>query len=268
MERSESRTTYSHYASPYYLFNVALILLYVILRLFRLDPGELSRPDPIGFSRESHVYFCLVLMLFVRTLSAPTLTSYISHAFNFTRIAILFLLYLMNKPLCMIFTILWTIIYVLFPQPLPHSPPHIKALNPVTLKAHVLDNKFDTAFHFVYCHTTWATKCVHLAPIYIKLSNKYRHVRFHWAKIDLGRYAAMAKEVDVSLAITGRSLPTLLCYKGGNEIARVEGGGRGSWRVGELAEALRLDHKMELADKWEKDAKRRFAKETKRKKGK
>ena len=77
----------------------------------------------------------------------------------------------------------------------------------------------------------------------------------------------MAKELDVSLAVTGKSLPTLLCFRGGKEIGRIEGGGRVTWRVDELADLLKLKEKKRAADQWEKEAKRKYRKEVRRKKG-
>jgi thiol-disulfide isomerase/thioredoxin len=262
---------------PYYLFNAALLLSYVALRVKVLDPGELGMVDPFGFTREGQIYFSLALMLFVRTLSAATIDAYIASAFMFSRVAVLVLLWFMaDTRVVLLYLTLWVLIYILYPQPLFKHPKSILVLNSATFDQRVTKSKVKT-INVVWFHTTWSARCTQLAPVLAGLADKYHHVRLRFSKIDCSRWPAVAERHGISLAATSQQLPTVVCFRQGLEVARIPSledleTSPNKWRRGfiaaHVAQALQLDARRVEADEWEVDARRRFQRELEARKAK
>lgn len=253
---------------PYYLCNVGLIFSYVVLRVNRLDPGELATKDPFGFTREGQIYFSLGMMLFVRVLSAATIDAYISTAFMFIRVAILLLLWFMADPrILVLFVTLWMMVFIVYPQPLFKHPKSILVLNSATFDQRITRSKAKT-INVVWFHATWSARCTQFAPVLADLAEQYHHVRLRFSKVDLSRWPAIAEKYDISLAASSLQLPTVICFKQGVEVGRIPSlhdvaNNPKKWRRGftaaHVAQELQLAVRAEEAEKWEEEARQRFA---------
>lgn len=255
---------------PYYVCNVALILSYIVLRVKRLDPGELAMADPFGFTREGQIYFSLGLMLFVRTLSAATIDAYLSSAFMFTRVAVLVLLWFMADPkILVLFLTLWIMVFLVYPQPLFKHPKSILVLNSATFDQRITKSTAKT-INVIWFHATWSARCTQFAPVLADLAGKYHHVRLRFSKVDLSRWPAIAGRYDISLTASSEQLPTVICFKQGVEVARIPSladvtNSPGKWRRGftahHVAQELQLDKYLKDAERWETEARQRFQEE-------
>lgn len=252
---------------PYYAFNVILPLCYVVLRIKRLEAGELGLVDPFGFTREHQIYFSLGLMLFVRTLSAATIDAYLASAFMFIRVAILVCLWMMaDVGTFALFLALWTVIYVVYPQPRFKHPSSVLVLNAITFDQRIPKSSAKT-INVVWFHATWSTRCTQFAPVLADLAEKYRHVRLRFCKIDLSRWPAIADKYNISMAASSVQLPTVICFVRGVETARIPSlddvrDAPNKWRRGftaaHVAQELDLPRKLVDAERWEADARRRY----------
>lgn len=251
---------------PYYVLNILLGASYVILRIKCLDPGELSAVDPFGFTREFQIYFSLTLMLFVRILSAATLDAYMGSCFMFVRTSVLVCLWFMERRLCGLFALLWTVIFIAYPQPRYKHPPSVMVLNNVSFDQRIQNNMSKT-INVVWFHATWSPRCTQFAPILAELTSKYKHVRMRFCKLDLSRWPGMADRYNISMAPSSVQLPTVICFRQGVESDRIPSlqdveSCPSKWRRGftaaHVAHALKLDSRMAEAQKWETDAKHRY----------
>ncbi|PXF49680.1 Thioredoxin-related transmembrane protein 2-like [Gracilariopsis chorda] len=256
----------NRFLHPYYVLNVALVLAYVGLRAKRLDPHELSKEDMFGITREAQIYFCLFLMMATRTLSAPTLDAYLSSAFMFLRVAIVVLLWHMDKQLVAVFLALWTMIYAVCPQPRYKLPKSIVTLNNVTYNDRIARNKHKTIY-VLWCHATWSARCSQLAPVLASLAKAYDHPRVRFARVDVSKYPTLADTLSVSVSPASKQLPTVICYKQGQEVARIpvmdqRGNLPKQWSRGfkaaHVAEALNLNTHFITAKQWEQEAQQRL----------
>lgn len=252
----------------YYLCNVGLILSYVALRVKVLDPGELATKDPFGFTREGQIYFSLGMMLFVRVLSAATIDAYLSTAFMFIRVAILMLLWFMaDLKIFVGFLNLWILVFIMYPQPLFKHPRSILVLNKATFDQRITKSSAKT-INVIWFHATWSARCTQFAPILADLAEQYHHVRLRFSKVDLSRWPTIADKHDISLAASSVQLPTVICFRQGVEVARIPSlhdvaNNPKKWRRGftaaHVAQELQLAARSEEAEKWEVEARERFA---------
>ena len=65
-------------------------------------------------------------------------------------------------------------------------------------------------------HATWCPACLELAPVLARLEREYAG-KVAFFRVDTDRAEALAMEHDV------QDLPTLLLYRGGERVARMEG---------------------------------------------
>lgn len=223
--------------------------------------------DPFGFTREFQIYFSLGLLLFVRVLSAATVDAYLASSFTFVRVAVLLCLWFMEKRLCGLFALLWTVAFVVYPQPRYKHPPSVIVLNNVTFN-HRIQNNNSKTINVVWFHATWSPRCTQFAPVLAELAEKYNHVRMRFCKLDLSRWPNFAEHYSISMTPSSIQLPTVICFKQGVETDRIPSmhdveTNPSMWRRGftalHAAQSLQLDQRLGEAKKWETDAQRRYA---------
>ncbi|CAN8070236.1 unnamed protein product [Agarophyton chilense] len=256
----------SRFLHPYYLLNVFMVLAYAGLRAKRLHPAEMGAKDMFGITREQQVYFCVGLMLVTRALSAPTMDAYLSSAFMFIRVAIVLLLWYMDKQLVAVFLALWTMIYAVCPQPRFKLPKSILTLNNVTFNDRIARNNHKTIY-VLWCHATWSARCSQLVPVLASLAKTYKHPRVRFARVDISKFPALSDTLSVSVSPASKQLPTVICYKQGKEVARIpqmdqSGNLPNKWSRGftaaHVAEALDLNTHFNTAKQWEQQARQKY----------
>lgn len=256
----------NRFLHPYYLLNFGLLLAYVTLRLQRLSPGDLARPDMFGITREAQIYFCLSMMLFTRALSAPTLDVYLSSAFMFSRLCVLLCLWYMHARLFAGFAGLWALLYAVCPQPRYRLPDSIITLNNASFDDRITRSDH-RSIYIVWCHATWSARCSQLAPVLAQLAKGYVHPRVRFARLDVAKFPAVAEKLGVSVSAASKQLPTVVCFKKGSEVARIpvtDSAGLipKQWSRGftasQVAKELDLNTHFAVAQRWETDAQRRF----------
>ena len=260
-----SRFFSSRFLSPYYLLNAILIGAFVLFRI-RDPPAELATVDPMGFTKESQIYFCAGLMYVTRALSAPTLDVYLSSVLLFTRVAIIVVLFFMSPALAAVFVILFTFVGLVFPQPRATTPAAVSVLNRVSFAERVTRNKHKT-ITVVWLHAPWSPRCTGLAPLLNRLVAAYDHPRLRWAKLDASVWTDVAADLDVSTAATSQQLPTVVVFSQGKELARLPTLGRDGGKLeglkmtyASLVEGLGLDERLRVAEAWEEEARNKLSK--------
>ena len=88
--------------------------------------------------------------------------------------------------------------------------------------AHLSDDNFHSAIssgiYIVDFYADWCGPCKKLAPSFAELANE-RHSQLHFAKVNIDHADGVAREFKV------KSIPTLIIFKDGVELARRVGGG-------------------------------------------
>lgn len=250
----------------YYLCNWAVLLTYVVLRVQRLDPGELGDKDFLGFTREASIYVSLALLLIARAFSAPTLDAYLATAFKGIAATLLLCLWFMDRTMFRYFGSIYLAVLLLCPQPRFQYPSSIHTLNHQSFASRITNNTHKT-FYVVWAHATWSPRCTQLAPVFADLCRRLRHPRVQFAKLDVGRWGEAAKLLGVTVAATSKQLPTVIVYRQGKEWARIpklvgeHGDIEHRWRSGftakDLYDVLKLEEVSEEAEKWEEAARKK-----------
>ncbi|XP_043943064.1 thioredoxin-related transmembrane protein 2 [Protopterus annectens] len=66
----------------------------------------------------------------------------------------------------------------------------------------------------------WSAECQSFAAVYADLSLRYNCPGLQFGKVDVGRYAEVAKKYKVSTSPLTKQLPTLIMFQGGKEVMR------------------------------------------------
>lgn len=67
---------------------------------------------------------------------------------------------------------------------------------------------------FVVC------RCRHAYPLFAELSNRYATDKLHFAKLDVGVWPHIARQLGMDLSAVSSQLPTVVCFEKGEETGR------------------------------------------------
>jgi len=70
-------------------------------------------------------------------------------------------------------------------------------------------------------YTTWHPVCIAVEPVFAELSLKYGCDCLRFAKVDLGRFPSVSKDMNIDTSGSSKQLPTLIFFEDGKEAARI-----------------------------------------------
>mmetsp|Transcript_29235 Transcript_29235/g.113429 ORF Transcript_29235/g.113429 Transcript_29235/m.113429 type:complete len:217 (+) Transcript_29235:93-743(+) len=214
------------------------------------------------------------MVIVVRLFSSPTPDAIVSHAFKFTKVAMLVISYYMSKSLPIVFAGIWIAIFTLFPQPRAKDPKIVQILNRGNFDQKITNNDYK-GFWVVQFHTTWSPLCTQLAPLFASIAQEYDHVRIKFGKVDVGLWPDLAEKHKINVAGTSSQLPSYVLFKIGKESNRYPALDADGKTVTEdisnanrnlIVANLSLKEVLEQAETWEEEAKKKFVKEQAKKK--
>jgi len=235
----------------YYLLNGFAVGTYVYARTTALYGADPNTTDFL-FEWEKNAFSSLTILLVVKSVRTLTLDSFVSDFFMYGKSTILLLTFFMDVRLFSWYLILFSILFLMVPQPFYEGPEAITYLTPATYDELVVGKEQKSGEKgprwLVEFYASWSPPCVHLEPIFAQLSVKYSSDNLQFAKMDLGRWPRIAKEFNISIAGTSKQLPTLIMFENGKELGRIphifadNSVARGRYRKADLIKAFDLDH--------------------------
>lgn len=172
----------------------------------------------------------------------------------------------MSPRLFAAFAALWTILFVVIPQPRQKLPDFVSTLNNVSFRQRVVQNTYKS-FYVVWLHAPWSARCSQLVPVLVSLAKSYKHPRVLFTRLDVSKFPDVAKDLGVSVSPVSKQLPCVICFKMGKELARtpvVDASGRVPMDCikgltdKQVAQQLDLDRCLNTAKQWEKEAQDRY----------
>jgi len=79
----------------------------------------------------------------------------------------------------------------------------------------------DAVTHIVELFAPWSPQCLVLEPVFAELSQTYATEKRKFGKLDVSRWPAMAKELNVNLNGATDQLPTFVSFQHGKELRRI-----------------------------------------------
>lgn len=211
--------------SLYYLMNIMLTSLYIIIREhYRYKPirqgilffGELTDYD----SWERYVSFlcgCYGAFRFIKARSRlQGLTALLDFAQLFVAI-----MAMVCSPIIFTYLVLaYGLIYLLVPQPLYPLHDVMDQLTPDRLTDEVKKPGSDVTWVVLY-YAAWHPVCRCMAPDLADLAGRYSTEKLKFGMLDLGEYSKAASKLGIDLSPVSQQLPTLVLYEKGEEVVRV-----------------------------------------------
>ncbi|XP_071790199.1 thioredoxin-related transmembrane protein 2-like [Asterias amurensis] len=215
-----------YYFSAYYICNLLLSVSYLFLRSFRPFCTTLfsnaANGDPCQLDwNETNVLFFLGCILVVKNRKLPSFRQYIQKMFMFTKVANALLFFYSDFRYAILFVALVLVVLIVFPEPIYCGRQNVTYFSADTLEEELVSSPRVT--WLIEFYTPWSNNCQIFAPIYADLSLKYSHTHLKFGKIDIGRYAEVAKKYRVDASSLSQQLPTLVLFEGGKETLRKPG---------------------------------------------
>mmetsp|Transcript_4339 Transcript_4339/g.5795 ORF Transcript_4339/g.5795 Transcript_4339/m.5795 type:complete len:283 (+) Transcript_4339:101-949(+) len=242
----------------YYILNIAAICTYVFARKLAYRSMPSRELDNMS-EWEKSAFSSLAILLAVKAVRTLTMDAFMSDVFMFSKSVILFMAWNLEPRLFAWYLILFSVLFLMVPQPFFEGPEDIVYLTPATFdtlikrkglpKKDPPDTGGEKVRWLVEFYANWSPPCVHLDPVFAALSVQYTTETLQFGKMDLGRWPLIAKEFNIHTGGTSKQLPTLILFEGGLEVGRIphrfsDGSiAKGRYRKADIIKAFDLDHK-------------------------
>ncbi|KAG2440463.1 hypothetical protein HYH02_010345 [Chlamydomonas schloesseri] len=144
------------------------------------------------------------------------------------------------------YVIAYGLIYLLFPQPMLPLHERLEKLTPEMVLDDVRQPGCDTTW-IIYHYAPYHRECRLVAPVVADLAARYGTDRLKFAALDVGEFTKTAQRLGLDLSAVSTSLPALILYEKGEEVARLpyrrgSGGLAGAgWGAKDVVKAFELD---------------------------
>ncbi|KAG2446210.1 hypothetical protein HXX76_000802 [Chlamydomonas incerta] len=144
------------------------------------------------------------------------------------------------------YVLAYSLIYLLFPQPMLPLHERVEKLTPEGVLEDVRAPGCDTTW-VIYHYAPYHRECRLVAPVVADLAARYGTDRLRFGALDVGEFTKTAQRLGLDLSAVSTSLPALILYEKGEEVARLpykrgSGGLAGAgWGAKDAAKALELD---------------------------
>jgi len=211
---------------PYYIVNLLLAFSFLFLKLTKPFCEILFKSGPSSDGceldmRENEIMFFLLVVIMIRSrkTGSVTMVAYLSSGFMYAKCANLILFFMADPRLGLVYSLLFLLQGLLLPEPTYKGPEKVTYFSEVSLSEQLSQDT--RVVWMVTFYAAWSPACINFAHVFSKLSAEYNLPNLRFGKIDVGRYAEVAKEYHINTSSLSRQLPTIIMFQEGKELGRV-----------------------------------------------
>ncbi|KAK9813250.1 hypothetical protein WJX72_011412 [[Myrmecia] bisecta] len=219
------RPGWLRFLDGYYLAHLLLFASYWLVRqrflahpgnayAYFKGPGELLR-------WERHLAAVLAASATMRLWRNESFDGFLANFFMLAKAVLLGLAAASDARLAVYYQAAYFMLFLLFPQPTYDGPTNVEELTPASLQQYLLEAQSNNVSYVVECYMPSSSACVHFAPMLAYLSLQYATKTLKFGKLDVGRWPAMAKMLNVERGWFSPQLPSLILFEKGKEKARL-----------------------------------------------
>lgn len=206
---------------PHYLFNIALAVLYLVLRLVRPFCSTLFPTDSceLDFRETEILTFLAIIVLFrTRKTGVTRAVPYISTACMYTKVANVLLFFYNDPRLGILYAAICLVHMMVLPEPSFQGQDKVVYFSEPDLEEEIQRDK--RVVWLVAFYALWNPACVNFAPVFSELASKYTLDNLKFGKVDVTRFPRVAEKYNVNTSTLTRQLPTVLMFKGGKPVVQ------------------------------------------------
>lgn len=208
---------------PYYVFSALLSVAFLLTRkvppLCHNLPSQREDGNSCDFDwREVEILMFLSAIVMLKNRRSFTVDQHVGNIFMFSKVANVILFFRLDLRMGLLYLTLCIVFLMTCKPPLYMGPEYIKYFNDKTFDEELEKDKRVT--WVVEFFTNWSAECQSFAAVYADLSLRYNCHGLQFGKVDVGRYAEVAKKYKVSTSPLTKQLPTLIMFQGGKEVMR------------------------------------------------
>lgn len=164
------------------------------------------------------MFLAVVVVFRTRKTGSTSMLPYLTASFMYCKIANLILFFYADPRMALCYGVLCTLQLLLLPEPVYQGPDKVIYFRGPNIRDEI--NSDRRVVWLVAFYTAWSPACASLAPLFAELSSNYCLDNFKFGKLDVGRYAEVAKDFYIDTSSFSRQLPTMILYKNGKEVTR------------------------------------------------
>ena len=208
------------FTNAYYVVNVAVIASYAAVRQMpsmthSRYSHDLFYADVTGFTRETQIFGCLFVVCLSRFLSGRLVEEVLPLFFMLTKVSILISSFVVSFTVPLFYLVAFIAIWLTTQEPEYKGDTKVRVVHPEkyleTVAAHprVL----------VMLGAGWSPPTRRFSKNFAMLSMSVTNAVFF--RIDIGRCAYLAKQLNIDAGGSSRQIPTLILYEKGKEVKRM-----------------------------------------------
>jgi thiol-disulfide isomerase/thioredoxin len=119
------------------------------------------------------------------------------------------------------FLVAFMLVFVLFPQPIYKGSSKVQDLTPAFFQQLVQEGGPGDETWLVEFMAPWSSACVHFAPVFARLSEKYTTDDLSFGRLEVSRWPHLAQTLNIDIGSSSPQLPTVIIFKEGKEVGRM-----------------------------------------------
>jgi len=215
--------------TPYAIGNGIICVLYTVIRCTRLNnwlfTPEAGRTGGTLSIRESEIQMFLMCIVLFKARRAENMEGFLSSAFNFAKVANAYMFWQADALYGVLYGIVCLLAMAFLPVPIYKGPDKTMPLTSDKLFSMLEVDKeagTDTApkFLLVNFFCTWSPPCMYMKRDFAAVSLRYSAAFLRFARIDVGRYAAIATKYGIDTHVRSAQVPTVILFRNCVEVDR------------------------------------------------
>lgn len=219
--------------APYYMFNSMLIAAYLIHRFILPDSPLASSVLAKSWETAVGVTF-LALLVSNSRFKVPSADAFFGQALTVGRCAVIVLTFLAKWQLGLYYLLAVLFLFVLFPQPMYNGPSPVQQLTPASFQQDIMKAGPSDPRWLVELYAPWSSTCIHFHPVFVGLAWDFTSERLKFARLDISRWAGLAKALSIDIGSLSLQLPTVVLFDNGYPLLQApdvgEDGSLARWR--------------------------------------
>ncbi|KAK8802355.1 hypothetical protein WA588_005326, partial [Blastocystis sp. NMH] len=211
------------YLDPHYVANYLVILSYFVTRSYYITPSSplLSREKSwVGLTREVEIFLLFSVIQLKSIIRQRRLDVTIDSLLWGLKLAILSLVFQMDKTVAVVYVVLYTFIFLLLPSPRFNGLTNVLTYSESSFRSIVMDDPTNTDY-IVMFDARWATGIEYVKAIFAELSLKYTTDTTVFIHVDLSSYPSLARDLAINIDGYAGEIPVFIAFRKGKEVNRI-----------------------------------------------
>eukprot|EP00475_Leptophrys_vorax_P006635 TRINITY_DN14121_c0_g1_i2.p1 TRINITY_DN14121_c0_g1~~TRINITY_DN14121_c0_g1_i2.p1 ORF type:complete len:221 (-),score=39.33 TRINITY_DN14121_c0_g1_i2:296-958(-) len=196
---------WERFGHNFYGVNLLILMSFLAVRL-RLG----HKMSASGDQQDRSMWGMFLVMMMVRFRRMPSIESFLSMVFLYSKVLMLVSCYLMDQRLAIIYATLFLMTFMVLEQPCFEGSFPVPDIDEDYFEEYIGNKKVQNR-SIIYCYAPKHGGCKEVAPIISELAERYQDSTTQFFKLDITKHRSLAAKLK--LANTRDAVPLYIMYK-------------------------------------------------------